>query len=107
MTQSEETCKNLIRCFHGGPLKSARGLAHSKSFATARALRIARSVLDCGSPLPLSLRGFPGRSRFANALEDDVGDEGFGADAFGVPEALAFFFGWVAPGGLVLFEAFL
>src|SRR5688500_9283495 len=37
---------------------------------------------------------------FADAFEDDVWEVGFAADAGGVPDKLAFFFGGVAPGGL-------
>src|SRR5438477_5151965 len=42
-----------------------------------------------------------------DAFEDDVCEEGFGADAGGVPKAFAFAFGGIAPGGLAAFEAFL
>ena len=35
------------------PFQSARGLAHSKTWRTSQRPRAARSVLDCGSPLPL------------------------------------------------------
>ena len=35
------------------PFQSARALAHSKTWRTSQRPRAARSVLDCGSPLPL------------------------------------------------------
>ena len=44
---------------------------------------------------------------FADAVEDDVGNMGFIADAAGVPEEFAFFLRGIAPCGLAFLKAFL
>src|ERR1035437_7739808 len=40
---------------YSGTIESARGPAHSKTLARPRLLPKTRSVLECGSPLPLSI----------------------------------------------------
>ena len=51
--------KPIVRCDASAGLKSARGLAHSKSWRKMCEAIVVACVLDCGSPPPLSLRAQP------------------------------------------------